>query len=67
MLPCQEHDIPEGARFCIQCGKPVAAEGKTERLDRPLLGLLRGEPIYEYDDAIWCDPAFVVVNPFLQD
>lgn len=28
-----QHDIPEGARYCIQCGAPVAATGRTERLE----------------------------------
>lgn len=32
--PCKQHDFPEGARYCIQCGAEViqAATGRTERL-----------------------------------
>lgn len=39
--PCQTHDIPEGAQYCIECGAPRAAEGRTTRLtleDRALSG-----------------------------
>lgn len=67
-MQCTLHDIPAGARYCIQCGAPVAAEGRTERLDdrRRVLGYLRGEPVYEYSDAVWSDAAFMAVSPFLE-
>jgi len=65
-MTCREchDDLPDGARFCVTCGASVVQDGVTEKLEpRPLLGMLHGEPIYEYDWAIWCDPAFIAVMP----
>lgn len=55
---------PEGAQFCIYCGAPLAATGETQRLERrPLLGMFRGEPVYEYDRELWGHPEFVPAPP----
>lgn len=65
--PCRQHDIPEGAHYCIQCGAEVTqvATGRTERLTCPVLGFLLGEPIFEYSKEIWEDARFIAVSPVL--
>lgn len=59
-----------GARFCIICGRAVAATGQTERLtaspqgSRYPLGLLRGEWVYEETSALYNDPEFIRCLPW---
>lgn len=79
MVTCREcgAELPDDARFCIECSAPVVSDGSTTRLEqRPiadgaterlepldLLGFFRGEPVYEYSWELWCHPEFYAINP----
>lgn len=63
--PCKEHDAPDGARYCIQCGAEMT------RAERRVLGYLMAapggmQPVFEYSKEIWERADFMALSLFVE-